>query len=196
MTTVVMVVAGLIALVFILGSGTAQAQCCAVSAGGGGGGGRPSGKWPGAPPAPAAEVPTSTGILTVDQVAQLAASVGFADQDLIVAVAVAMAESKGDPNAYNPETKAGAPAGLGSYGLWQIFLKVHPEYKNVNLFDPNTNANAAFGVYTAAGESFEPWATFDPRDGSTPLYLAWMPKAQIAVSNLPNDSGVDLSAGG
>lgn len=97
---------------------------------------------------------------SISNIAQYAEAAGFAGNDLIVAVAIAMAESGGNPNAYNPETAAGAPAGKGSYGLWQIYLSAHPEFTGQNLYDPQTNANAAFAIYSAAGNSFSPWSTY------------------------------------
>ena len=93
-------------------------------------------------------------------IAVYARNAGFQGADLLTAVAVALAESSGDPNAYNPETAAGAPEGEGSYGLWQIYLHAHPEFQGQNLFDPQTNANAAYAVYRAAGNSFRPWSTY------------------------------------
>ena len=78
----------------------------------------------------------------------------------MTAVAIALAESGGNPDAYNPETAAGTPEGLGSYGLWQIYLKAHPNFQGLNLFDPQTNANAAYEVYAEAGNSFRPWSTY------------------------------------
>ena len=76
----------------------------------------------------------------------LAANAGFSGADLDTAVAVAVAESGGNPRAYNPETAAGAPQGKGSYGLWQIFLYRHPEFEGWDLFDPVSNAAAAFNT--------------------------------------------------
>lgn len=91
----------------------------------------------------------------------LAQVAGFSGQDAITAAGIAMAESGGDPRAYNPETAANTPEGKGSYGLWQIYLKDHPEFTNADLYDPPTNANAAFSIYTAAGNSFRPWSTYN-----------------------------------
>lgn len=99
--------------------------------------------------------------LSAADIAQVAANAGFSGNDLTTAVAVALAESGGNPSAYNPETAAGTPQGQGSYGLWQIYLKAHPEFSGVDLTDPNNNANAAFSVYSAAGSSFRPWSTFN-----------------------------------
>ena len=98
--------------------------------------------------------------LNIQQIAAVAAAAGFSGDDLATAVAVALAESGGNPQAYNPERAAGAPAGKGSFGLWQIYLNAHPEFAGQNLFDPQTNAAAAFAVYSAAGNSFRPWSTF------------------------------------
>ena len=50
--------------------------------------------------------------------------------------------------------------GLGSYGLWQIYLAAHPEFAGDNLYDPQTNANDAYEIYQRAGNSFSPWSTF------------------------------------
>lgn len=98
--------------------------------------------------------------LSIEQIAAVAAAAGFSGDDLATAVAIALAESSGNPQAYNPETAAGAPVGKGSFGLWQIYLNAHPEFSGQNLFDPQTNAAAAYSVYAAAGGSFTPWSTF------------------------------------
>lgn len=97
-------------------------------------------------------------VLTASQISDYASAAGFESNDLQIAVAVALAESSGDTNAYNPETLANAQ--YGSYGLWQIFIDKHPEYASEDMFDPMNNANAAFAIYQAAGNSFIPWATF------------------------------------
>lgn len=97
----------------------------------------------------------------IGNIVSVARNAGFQGEDLAIAVAVALAESQGNAMAYNPETAAGTPTGQGSYGLWQIYLKVHPEFIGWNLYDPQTNANAAFQVYQAAGNSFKPWSTFN-----------------------------------
>ncbi len=109
--------------------------------------------------------------LSANQIAELAAGAGFAGADLVTAVAVALAESRdGDPNAYNPELQANTPEGKGSYGLWQIYLKAHPEFADWDLYDPETNAAAAFRVYRGAGNRFTPWTTF--KTGAYRAHLA------------------------
>lgn len=128
---------------------------------------------PGAPGGGALQQPNqpdSSGNLSAAQIAQLAAAAGFSGNDIATATAVALAESGGNPAAYNPENAADAPEGLGSYGLWQIYLNDHPEYIDSNLFDPPTNAAAAFAVYQEAGNSFSPWSTF--KSGAYAKYLS------------------------
>lgn len=117
----------------------------------------------------------SLGKLSADQIMVYAQNAGFTGNDLIVAIAVALAESSGNPSAYGD-----AGIGAGSFGLWQINSKYHPEYGPdfTVLYDPQTNANAAFQVYQAAGNSFSPWSTF--KNGQ---YQANLAAAGSAVAN-------------
>jgi hypothetical protein len=143
-------------------------------------GGTGSGSIDGSPdttaPAPP-DVPQQT--VAPDTIALLAQQAGFSGEDLVTAVAVALAESGGSPVAYNPETAAHTPAGKGSFGLWQIYLNAHPEFSGWNLYDPATNARAAFSVYSKAGDSFSPWSTY--KYGQ---YLAFVDNAQARVDTL------------
>src|SRR5205807_7428611 len=79
--------------------------------------------------------------MNASDIAALAQNAGFSGSDVGVAVAIALAESSGNPGAYNPEplARGGTPPGQGSYGLWQIYLKMHPEFAGQNLYDPATN---------------------------------------------------------
>ena len=132
--------------------------------------------------------------LSASQIAQYAAAAGFAGNDLATAVAIAMADSQGgNPNAYFSEPqdvpgrygRISANDGLGSYGLWQIYLAAHQEFAGENLLDPQTNANAAYSIYAVAG-GFTPWSTYTEN-----LYQKYMPAALTAAaalspaSNLP-----------
>lgn len=104
--------------------------------------------------------------LTYQELLVLAQNAGFG-ADSQTAAAIAIAESNvpptdpptGNTQAYNPETQAGTPEGMGSYGLWQIYLKAHPEYACIDLTVPENNAQAAFTIYSEAG-GFHPWSTF------------------------------------
>lgn len=106
------------------------------------------------------------GKLSASQIAQYAANAGFTGNDLATAVSIALAESGGNPKAVGD---LGITPG-GSVGLWQINLKYHPEFAGEDLTDPQTNANAAYSVYAAAGFSFHPWSTF--KSGANVAYLA------------------------
>lgn len=105
--------------------------------------------------------------LTYDQIYQLAVNAGFG-ADASTAAAVALAESGGNPSAYNKEPqdvpgKYGRESeddGLGSIGLWQIYRAAHPEYSGVDLTVPENNAAAAFSTYSESG-GFHPWSTFN-----------------------------------
>jgi hypothetical protein len=122
-------------------------------------------------------------LLTPAQIAYYAQNAGFSGNDLNIAVAIALAESfpSGNPNSYNPETAAGTPAGEGSYGLWQIYLHAHPEYAGANLYDPQTNANAAYAIYSATG-GFSPWATYN--SGAYQAHLANFGPEMVSIPGL------------
>lgn len=92
--------------------------------------------------------------LTRSEIAGFAAQAGFSGEALDIAVAIALAESGGDPDVLGDLS-------LGiSVGLWQINLHWHPEYTQAMLLNPQTNANAAFKIYIDAHRRFTPWSTF------------------------------------
>jgi hypothetical protein len=114
-----------------------------------------------------------SGNLTASQIAQLAVNAGFTGANISIATAIALAESSGNPQA-NGDT-AITPG--GSVGLWQINLAAHPEFAGENLYDPATNANAAYSVWSAAGGSFSPWSTY-----GNGAYQAYLSQAEEAVN--------------
>ncbi len=102
---------------------------------------------------------------TLDQadIAKLAANAGFKGGDIATAVAVAMAESGGNPRAHNTN----ASTGDNSYGLWQINMlgamgpdrrKAFGIKSNDELFDPATNARAAKKIHAQQG--WKGWTTY------------------------------------
>ena len=125
------------------------------------------------------------GNLSATDIAGYAANAGFANSDLDVAVAVALAESSGNPGAVGDLNLTPG----GSVGLWQINLKAHPEFAGQDLTDPQTNANAAYSVYQAAGSSFSPWSTY--KSGAYSNYLL---TAQAGVSAMLAAQNTDTSA--
>lgn len=122
--------------------------------------------------------------MTITDIATVAQNAGFTGSDLVTAVAVAMAESSGNPNALGD-----VGIGQGSFGLWQINSKYHPEFGPdfTTLYDPQTNANAAYSVYTAAGNSFTPWSTF--KTGSYQQFVSSVAAAvAVFVTQNPGES--------
>ena len=120
-------------------------------------------------------------VVDTSSLADLAAGAGFTGDDVAIAAAIAMAESGGNPRIYNPETAAGTPQGKGSYGLWQIYLKAHPEFAGWNLYDPQTNANAAYRVYQQQG--WNAWSTF--KSGAYRKYLTGVPGLPVPALSQP-----------
>lgn len=114
-----------------------------------------------------------TGNLSASQIASYAQAAGFTGPDLITAVAIALAESGGNPSALGDVNISPG----GSIGLWQINVAAHPEFSGENLYDPQTNANAAYSVFVDAGDSFSPWSTY-----SNGAYESFLATAQGAVS--------------
>lgn len=126
---------------------------------------------------------TGIGKLSFSGLQSYASNAGFSGDDLNTACAVALAESSGNPGAVGDLNVTPG----GSIGLWQVNLKAHPEYTADQLKDPQTNANAAYAIYQAAGDAFTPWTTFN-----TGAYLAYVPASTAA----PDTSTVaDASAG-
>jgi hypothetical protein len=127
-------------------------------------------------------------------ICEYAQNAGFKDEDLINAVAIALLESGGNANAYNPELLAqarnGAPDGEGSMGLWQIYRFEHPEFAGQNLYDPQTNADAAYSVYLKAGKSFAPWSTLKVLNAGGPSAQTALNAAQTAVDDSEDEEDV------
>jgi hypothetical protein len=115
-----------------------------------------------------------SGRLNAQQIAGYAQTAGFQGDDLVTAVAIALAESGGD--ASNTTGDNGT-----SWGLWQIHWTVHPEFDKQSLLDPQYNANAAFQLYTNRGNSFHDWSTFGTAPGHNNAYARFLDTAEQAV---------------
>lgn len=126
------------------------------------------------------------GKLTTGQVAQWAIGGGFGglltiansaatggQNPVVVATAVGMAESGGNPDATHHNAD-----GSVDYGVWQINSKAHAAlFTTYPDWWSSSNANMAFEVYTGGGNSFSPWTAY--KSGA---YLAFMPAAEVAVA--------------
>jgi hypothetical protein len=103
--------------------------------------------------------------LSAKEILDVALRAGFSPdrEEAVIATAIALAESGGDPRAHNPKPPD------NSFGLWQINMlgKLGPDRRkklglsrNEELFDPPTNARAAHLVFLEAQRRFRPWSTF------------------------------------
>lgn len=119
-------------------------------------------------------------ILKPEQIALVAQKAGFSGDDLVIAVAVALAESHGDANAIGR---------LKTYGLWQILASAHPDMISPSnpdasrWYDPYVNARFAWKI-SRYGATWRPWAVY-----TNNAYLKYMAKAQAGVDLLLNDPG-------
>jgi hypothetical protein len=114
--------------------------------------------------------------MTLEQLRELAAKVGFPNVD--IAAAVAMAESGGDPLAQGDPKgpSAAAPNGVSSsFGLWQVHAPAHPEYDMTELLDAESNARAALAI-SQGGTDWSPWTTY--KSGA---YARYMPEGTASV---------------
>lgn len=109
--------------------------------------------------------------------ARLCAAVGYgagfriddARATLRTAVQVALAESACNPTARST---------TNDYGLWQINRTYHPQYSVSQLYDPQTNANAAWSI-SRSGTDWTPWTTY--RNGA---YTRQLNTANAAITQL------------
>lgn len=130
-------------------------------------------------------------ILAPADIASLAAAAGFQGNDLTTAIAVALGESGGNTGPPDGDQSL-APGNGPSKGLWQINIgrNAHPEMASWNLYDPPTNAAAAFQIYTAGGGSFRPWSAFT--NGRYVNYLSAAAAGAAAIAPVIT-AGVDGS---
>ena len=128
------------------------------------------------------KVETPRGLITPmgdTEILQLAFNQGFNDRDAVKLLAIALAESSGDPEAHNDD----ASTGDDSYGLWQINMlgDMGPERRaalglisNDQLNDPTINAMAMRYVFKLQG--FNAWSVY--KSGK---YREFLPDAQRAL---------------
>lgn len=119
-------------------------------------------------------------ILPAAQIAALAKSAGWAGEDVVTAVAVALAESGGNPRALADDSDD------LSYGLWQINMlgAMGPERRrafgltsNEQLYDPATNARAAHAIWRSQGWQ-RGWGAY-----SSGAYRKHLPVARAAAGS-------------
>lgn len=110
-------------------------------------------------------------------VASAARSAGFKGGALRTAIAVAMAESGGNPRAHGDRSLG------GSYGLWQVHHPSHPQYPIAKLLNARYNARAAYQI-SGGGRNWGPWTTF-----RTGAYRQFLDDADSAIKGLGKVGG-------
>ncbi|RZS38914.1 transglycosylase-like protein with SLT domain [Herbihabitans rhizosphaerae] len=127
--------------------------------------------------------------LSAQEIAQYAYDAGFRGRGLTTAVAVAFAESGGNPRAHNSTPPD------NSYGLWQINMlgDLGPARRdefnlksNRQLFNPARNAKAANKI-SSDGTNWQPWTTYT--SGAYKQFLGKARKAARAVSRSGGHAG-------
>ena len=130
------------------------------------------------------------GVYSIENLVQLALSVGFKGENAAIAAAIAMAESGGKPNAHNKVPPD------NSYGLWQINMLDEPGYMlgedrrrkfgikdNNELFNPVFNAQIAYKL--SSGYNFGNWTTYDKPPYA---YKTYLPAAKDALQKISSRS--------
>jgi Lysozyme like domain/Ricin-type beta-trefoil lectin domain len=120
---------------------------------------------------------------------------GHAHRSILIAVAICLAESGGDPYVYlcNPSLRSGdyppvsCDAGDRSYdrGLWQINSAAWQQVSNDCAFQKQCNGDAAWGLISNHGTNFCPWVTYaNPNDCSQPgSWVNYLNDASDGLSN-------------
>jgi hypothetical protein len=111
--------------------------------------------------------------LTPQQIAGYALAAGFPQSEIPTAVAVALAESGGNPGAVNRANSNGSV----DYGLFQINTVHGALLTQGDKFDPAANARMAFTVYSRAGNKWTPWSVY-----KSGRYRAFMPQGTLGAA--------------
>jgi Lysozyme like domain len=113
--------------------------------------------------------------LTDAQIAGYAKGAGFSGNDVAIAVAVALAESRGRTDVVNSANRNGST----DRGLWQINSVHKALLATGDPFDPASNARMAHSVFAgSSGGSWRPWSTYN--DGR---YLGYLPRGRAAAGS-------------
>ena len=135
----------------------------------------------------------SSSKLSAAQIATAMRKAGWPESAIPIGVAIAYAESGGDPKAVNHANRNGS----SDYGLFQINTVHKALLKSGNWADPIDNAKMALKVYKDAGNRWTPWSTYN--HGSYKKF--YKASANYGSTDLPNptntkDGAVNSLTGG
>ena len=90
--------------------------------------------------------------LSKDEVRQYLFNAGFRNNALLYAVSICHCESNYETTAHNTNNE-------DSRGLMQINVSpnANPQYKNLDLFNPQINCNVAYEIFINRGRTFRDW---------------------------------------
>lgn len=111
-------------------------------------------------------------------IASYARNAGFAGNGLVMAVAIALAESGGVTNAVNYNPANGRTPASTDRGLWQINSYFHKEVTDTCAFNPACCASAAYRI-SSGGSSWRQWSTYG--NGAYKQYLQRATAAAASV---------------
>jgi len=140
-------------------------------------------------------VVTTQEALPLHKCARAADRAGWSGTDLVVATAIAMAESGCNPSATgtNGPTQ-GCPNGSRDRGAWQINDCYHPGVGDTCAYNLQCNADAAYQIYRDRSSTFQPWSTYNSR--AFKIYLNEARKAVLRVTGDNIVVGVVMTEGG
>lgn len=147
---------------------------------------------------------TCSARLSPSQIFATATGAGFPPDVATQMTAIALRESSGCVDAYNPGS-ANTPE--SSYGLWQINVKGNPQIMSQlgisdpsQLLDPATNARAAYLLWGGNPANLDV-AWYVNRPGYKEAYQSYLPVAQQAAADAGytpssiESAPVDVAAG-
>lgn len=128
--------------------------------------------------------------LSPNEIAHVVIQYWASQADQRVAVAVALAESSGDPEVM-ARSDSGTHLGQRAHGLWQISNAFHQAKLQAGDWrDPYENGGMAYLVWQEGGNSFKPWSTF-----TGGAYQKYLPDADFGLAApwpAPRSQGVQL----
>lgn len=125
-------------------------------------------------------MPSTSTRLSTGQIADAMRRAGWPENAVPTGVAVAMAESGGNPTATNRNSN-----GSTDYGLFQI-NSIHANIlKSGTWSNPVDNARMALQVYREAGNKWSPWVAF--KSGSYRKYYKANPGGNAAITGTSGD---------
>lgn len=125
--------------------------------------------------------------LSDDAIRDVALMAGFKGDSLVTAIAVAIEESGGNPDAVNINKDKYRSR---DRGLWQINDHWHPEVTDAVAFDPTQAAAAAYAI-SRQGTNWTAWSAV--KSGA---YLMYVPRAKKSVAKLVDTGSLPPSGPG